>query len=495
MVHIGEIDKKRIRIWTMDFEWIDANKLLSCERIDLMAKYTFVEHRDKNYNMEWADELYMRHIEAFSGGNFSEPGNKNKTSMEAYRNTFYQLCDVMKNDTFDSSISSVPCNNDNVIGDGAHRVSAGAYYGRVLPCRIQNRIMPVYDYAFFLEHYLEPIYCDYMLTKYVEMKSNNIYVICIWPKGMEKREILPRIKEKILQTCKIVGYKEVGLSYLGLKNFMIQCYANQSWMSGVEKHFQGVEGKVDSCYSEKGLLGVYVVELLDNTKDSIYKIKAELRELFGMQNHSVHSSDTIEEAVRMVHLLFNQNSVYLLNYAKLDYDVDSYYRIKNLREYILQEKNSIEEYMIDSSTVMAIFGIRKSRDLDYITLNDKMNSISRDDIDCHNSYLKYYNMDASQLVMNPKNYGYVFDMKIITLPILMRFKENRGEKKDLEDVKLIKNLIDSTHSLKEQLYVSKIRFGRFLRNVRTKIRDFLQKHNIYFFTKLWHLLRGKGFKL
>ena len=478
----------------MDLQWISARKMLTCERIDLMAKYTYVEHKERGFNMKWADELYLRHIEAFSGGNFSEPGNENKNSIEAYRETFDELCEVMRNNQFDSNISNIPCSTEFVIGDGAHRVAAAAYFNRELPCSIVDKKMPVYDYAFFLSHYLEPVFCDYMLTKYVEMKKENVYVICIWPRGMVQKESLTKIDGIIREECRVIGYKETKMSYQGLKNFMIQCYANQEWMGGIDTRFRGVEGKVDPCYEKNGKVGVYVVELNNPKTTSIVELKARLRQYFGLENHSLHSSDTVEESIRMVHLLFNQNSLHILNNAKLDYDMDAFNRISQLKQRILQEEKSLERYVIDSSTVMSIYGIRKSRDLDYITVDDCSEDFHLKDIDCHNSALKYYKMDASEIVMNPRNYGYVFDMKIITLPVLMKFKETRGEKKDLDDVKLIKQRISNTQSLKNSLEVHLIQLGRFFRNFRTKIRDILQKHNIYFFTKLWHLIRGKGFK-
>ena len=53
-------------------------ELLVPGRIDLIAKYTYIENYVKHYDVKWFNNLYKAHIEALSGGNYTEPTNPAK---------------------------------------------------------------------------------------------------------------------------------------------------------------------------------------------------------------------------------------------------------------------------------------------------------------------------------------------------------------------------------------------------------------------------------
>lgn len=474
-------------------EWRSAREFYSARRLDLMAKYTYVEYKDKGYKTSWAKELYQKHIEAFSGGNYTEPGKENeKNSLEAYVNTFDKLIEEIKNDRFDQEISVVPYGNNHVILDGAHRTSVAMYYDKKLPYRFEKENAASYGYAFFEEHLLERRYNDFLVLKYIQEKKENIFVLCVWPRAVKegKSKAVERILE---EKCEIVAKKAVKFTYNGLRNFMIQAYEGQTWLGGVAQHYKGIEGKVDPCYADKHETQIYVLEVKEPEKNSIVDVKEEVRAVFGIGKHACHSSDNEKETLCMAQLLFNENSIHLMNNGKFDYDPELVEKLLLLKEKVLEQNKSLENYIVDSSSIMGLYGIRKTGDVDYIAL-DGDDSFQKEGFDNNNNQLNYYSSTADQLIMNPCAYVYFYGMKIITLPILMKFKQNRGKKKDIEDVQLIKDKISQTNSFRQKLQVQCIRAKRGMRNFRTKVRDWLQSHNIYFFTKLWHLMRGKGFR-
>lgn len=63
-------------------EYINARELLVPGRIDLIAKYKYIEAKEKGYNCKFINELYDKHIEAFSAGSYNEPGNDEKNSIK-----------------------------------------------------------------------------------------------------------------------------------------------------------------------------------------------------------------------------------------------------------------------------------------------------------------------------------------------------------------------------------------------------------------------------
>ena len=109
---------------------IPARLLITPERIDLMAKWIYIYHREKNLNMESARELYMHHIEAFSNGTFIEPGTEDKNSIEKYFDEFDRIIDSVKENGFDEAVSLVPVGKDGVLLDGSHRCAACAYFNK-----------------------------------------------------------------------------------------------------------------------------------------------------------------------------------------------------------------------------------------------------------------------------------------------------------------------------------------------------------------------------
>ena len=83
-------------------QMVPARQLMSPLRFDLMAKYAYAEYLLEGRESAFAEELYTKHIEAFSGGSFQEPGNESKNSAEAYRKMFRDLIDSIKTSGYDS---------------------------------------------------------------------------------------------------------------------------------------------------------------------------------------------------------------------------------------------------------------------------------------------------------------------------------------------------------------------------------------------------------
>lgn len=475
-----------------DIFQLNAKELLSGKRIDIAAKYTYAEHLDKGYDMTWATELYTKHIEAFSGGTYSED---NKRTAKDFLDSFDLLCESIKENGYKDDSEPTLISDELFSINGAHRTAACLYHDKMMNCRYYDKPSKyTYNASFFKSMFLDEKYIDYMVTKYVELKESGVYVICIWPKGYVLTEKLKKACEHIYSEAEVVYEKDIQITYNGLKNFMLQVYFDHEWVGNVQNGFKGVEGKCDPCFSKDGKLKVFIVEKKHDRQElDITKLKREIRDIFDIENHSVHSNDTKEEAIRMVHLLLNNNSVNLLNHGNLTYDKACLSRILEFQSILSNAKRDKSLYIIDSSTIMGLYGMRNVRDLDYISIDDFVPK-KKEFADKHNSYVKYYGMSETALIMNPCNYAYIFDMKIVTPSVLMDFKKNRGEEKDREDCKLIEKALSSEKSFARDFQVMIINSKRFARNFRSAVRDFLQKHNIYFFTKAWHFIRGKGFK-
>ena len=113
-------------------EEVRGRELLCPERIDLAAKIAYIEARETGGDMSFARELYRKHIEAFSEGYFTEPGDENKDSLEKFFSVFDELIDDFKKNGFNPEKSLIPVGQNNIILDGAHRTACAIYFDKTV---------------------------------------------------------------------------------------------------------------------------------------------------------------------------------------------------------------------------------------------------------------------------------------------------------------------------------------------------------------------------
>lgn len=472
-------------------KWIPARNLIVPNRLDLMAKMYYVECKEMGYDMSFAREMYKAHIEAFSDGTYTEPGNEEKTSSDVFFKAFDELINSIKDNGVLEEMSVVPVSPKGTIANGAHRVAIASYFDLSVPCQNEN-YESVYNYKFFEERLLSPKYLDFMATRYIETLDKEVNLLIMWPAALQMKDKCHRAVEYIESACggAIVYSKKLKVNYNGLRNLMIHVYADGfDWAGTIDNHFKGIQTKTDECYADSKQMIVYAIE---KSSDEVMQIKERVREIMGISKSACHSTDSVDDAVDLAHLFFNENSMHLMNYGKVDYDEALYKRIIEFKNAIKEQVNGNNwRYIIDSSSVLGLYGLRRTNDLDYLTLCDEY---LIDGFDDHSEYVKYYAKTKDELILNPENYLYAFGVKFVSLPVLKTFKTNRGEAKDKLDIKLIDDKLRNSNRLlpKIELWVSTTK--RDFRNYKVKVRNWLQKRNIYIFTKIWHFLKGKGFK-
>lgn len=451
-------------------EYINARELITADRIDLVAKIKYIEAIDKGYKTDFFEDLYRETIAAFSDDTYKEPGNKEKNSFKKYTKIFKELIDEIKNNGFDINKSIIPVGKNNAIMDGAHRVSIAAYFNLDIPIVRFENIEIKYDADFFMMKQMNLEYINYLIYEFCKLK-NNIYAICLWQKCSPEDvfKSLAKIKEK----CNVIYRYKISLNYNGLKNLMVQIYNKHDWVGSYKDHHKGVLTKVDNCYSENKDINIILVET-DNV-DEILKLKNSIREDVKIGNHSIHSTDNINETLQLLSLTLNENSVYGLN----NYNPDKYYKFnvkfEKFKEIIKTNNISVDDVAIDSSAIMALFGIRENEDIDAIINEKYVNLFDEIGLDDHNNQIVFYNKSIDDLLYNPCNYFIYDGIKFLTLSNLLIMKKNRNEQKDQEDVILINNnLSDSKKSGNFKILLKKT-IRRIKRKTKKNLVDLLKK--------------------
>ena len=296
---------------------VDAKELLCPARLDLAAKLFYIDAKANNADLAYAKEVYQRHIQAFSEGTYTEPGDQHKNSLEKFYEVMDTLIAEFKDSGFDPSKSLIPVGDNNVILDGAHRTACAIYFNKkVTVIRFVGKTVQ-FGYEYFRSRKLSEEFLETMAITYSRFAVAPLYCACIWPiADSAKRETAIQF---IKDQYSIVLERDISLEKLGLRNLMIQVYQQQAWIGTEEDQFRGVMGKVDACFRPRASTKVILFE--GGGLDEVLALKENIRNIFSIDKHSIHISDSNQETNLMVEVLFQANSRYALNYGKPERNV------------------------------------------------------------------------------------------------------------------------------------------------------------------------------
>lgn len=446
---------------------IKAKDLLTHTRFDLAFKLLYLEMMDKD--VRFAKEIYKHHIRAFSLGKFTEPGNEEKNSIDKFLEEFHKTFEDIQINGFDSSKTLIPLSKNGSIANGAHRIASAIYLNKDVECVQIDTANHIYDYKFFYSRNVPSEMLDVVATKFVEY-ADNVHVAFLWPtaKGNDK-EI-----EKVIPN--IVYRKEMTLTPNGAHNLLSQIYYGEEWLGSVEDDFRGSKGKLVECF--KTFEPVRIIAFQANSLDDVLKIKDKVREIFNVGKHSIHITDTKEEAIRIARVVFNDNSIHFLNYAKPNRYISTHTKIDKFKEFIVKNELDVNDVVLDSGIVLSAYGLRESSDIDYFV--DDNEKLKYNDVE-----LEYNDEEKLELIYNPKNYFYFNDFKFISFNQLYKMKQNRGEEKDKNDCKMMEALIENdrfkkiVNKWKQSFYYMKIKTSASLIKVLKNIGFYELTRAIY----------------
>lgn len=261
--------------------------------------------------------------------------------------------------------------------------------------------------------------------------SNQLMIV--WPK-LASIAGISDIYNLVSKYADVVNKKSIITSFKGLRIVLTQVYEGESWLGDSYNHFYGTYVKGRECWQDKGI--IYVFDLKGD-ESKILECKKVIRSISGLGNSACHTTNTNDEYVKIKAFLYNKNSLDLIKKGNL-------FKYKGLYEKILKYKEIIKDnpdcFVIASSTVLELYGLRKSRDIDYLTIDDSFD-YNDEEIGNHLDCIDYYPCSINDLVTNPDNYIWIWGVKIISLDRLLEFKEKRMEiPKDIKDIKLIKKM-------------------------------------------------------
>lgn len=469
-------------------EWIDAKELVTPHRLDLIAKILYAEALDKGRNLKYARGLYTRIIEACTNGMFIESGQeKSKKCFQDYDNTFKQLMHDVQQQGLDASKSVVPVSEEGIIMDGSHRVALSAYYNRKVPIVRFSLSYPSMGAAFFSKRLLPQEDIELLLIRLCEW-CRNIYCACLWPaaKGNEQRKLALNM---IAGAGNSLYVKEITISYNGLKNLIPQIYVSKSWAGGIEDRFFSSLPKVDAVYGPEKLT-VCLFTCAD--LEQVINLKNDIRKIFNIAENSIHITDYPEETLSLVKILLNDNSIDFLNKANPFKYKELNQNLSFFKEKVKASGFDIDDFVIDSSAVMGLYGIRQPSDIDYLTIlsREQLDALDKNIFGNHEQELRWHESCKDELIYDPQNFFVYFDLKFVTLNVLRSFKAKRGEPKDKLDVESIDAYIHNEYGVGQWCRNARLLILRYFRNAAYSTIKRLGLYNtarrVYHFIKKLH---------
>ncbi|MFR2616859.1 hypothetical protein [Parabacteroides goldsteinii] len=423
---------------------INARELLSHNRFDIYAKLLYIDHKIKGVDMSYAMSVYKKHIEVITGYSFAEHGQPLKNSFDKFVECFDHLIEVFQSKGFDPTLSLIPVDADNLPMDGSHRVSCAAYFNKIV------RVIKFVDYKSFLytSKWFEENHLFENVLRAISLEAcnwhSNLYMACLWPRAYAQKEKRQQALLMLEKSACIVSHFHVNLGENGLRNLLIQVYGFMSWIGNVQNHFLGIYHKLNEiCFSSNDPIVEFIL-FQGRDLEYVLDLKEKIRNIFGQGKGSIHITDNMEETKQIARLIYNPNSLDHIKYAYPDKFLQSWNVCIKYKELLIKNGFNLQNYIIDSSMVMAINGIREAETLNYFTIDSKekqdtLHSILPSYMECNDKYAIYHDIPIKDMIYVPQNYFVFNDLKFLTLDAVMRFKKKKGKKKDLLDVNLIRS--------------------------------------------------------
>lgn len=456
---------------------IKANKLLTYNRFDIAFKLIYLEMLE--YNVSFSENIYKEHIKAFSLGKFTEPGNESKNTFDKFIEEFKNTFEDIKKNGFNNSKTLIALSKSETIVNGSHRIASSIYLDKSIDCIQMNIDEHIYDYNFFYKRNVPKEMLDKVATKFVEY-AQNIHIAFIWPSAIGNDEKI----EEIIPN--IVYRKNIKLNPNGAHNLLSQIYYEEDWLGDTKNNFKGVNGKLVECF--KTFDSIKIIAFQATNLDEVLNIKEQIRKVFNIGKHSIHISDTKEEAIQVARIVFNQNSIHFLNYAKPNKYTSSFAKIDNFKNFIKDNKMKFSDFLLDSSMTLSIYGLREAKDIDYFYNGGDIIQ-EYDNINIHDEVLCYHEEEKVDLLYNQNFYFYFNNIKFISFSQLYKMKKNRNETKDKNDCAMMKNFLENNiikkniYAVLQNMFYLKVKFLSIMMNTLRYLGIYNSIKKLYYFIK------------
>jgi hypothetical protein len=380
-------------------------------RLDLAAKLHFLKH-SANPDL-YPARLYDAHIHAFSLGDMTEPGNEQKAGADGFRADFLALRERMRKHGFDADVSLMPLAADGTIINGGHRVACALDLGVEL-VGVETDLEPVdYDWRYFRDRGMAGDDLEAMVLAYLTYDPHAALAF-LWPAAPTRTADAERLLGRP------VFRKGLNLSEKAGHNLLSQVYAGEDWLGSPSDGYAGIANKLAPCFSSSRplrLLALSLPSVLDRVA-----LKDQIRLILGHDKHTIHITDTQQEAVDLGRLLLSRQGLHFLEHASPTRFPQVAARVAEFRRQIILQGGDAEDTALDTGMVVGAYGLREPGDVDY-------RSSARIELP-----------EPFERRLDPGMHFHFWGQRFVSLPLVAEMKRRRLAGRDREDLLLIEDL-------------------------------------------------------
>jgi hypothetical protein len=471
-------------------KYIESTKLLSWNRWDIIIKYyyVYVYLLYQGNPPKWILNLYSDHILVLNGGKEEktvfQPNSKD--SVNHFIQDFNKLISSILSNGFNVQ-HNIPITHKGTILNGGHRIAISSALNLSIPYKtIKDNITLSFPSHGFKDRqkykHIMPKISDIAPKNSLMEWQNDLIALNLVIKQKNYRIILffstnnytkyTTQIEKFIQDNKtdIVYTKEIILSRTGIYKLTQHLYYT-------EKHVN-VNWKTNQIYSVDPNINKYkstimVIhsndnKIIDQLSKSGGKLKNELREIMN-GHHQIHITDNEDDTNMVAKLVLHNPSIEFINIASVNNYDTTLAQLESYKKYIhgvykiyktlfekKEHKNKLNDnkctapyqsleqfkdmFCLSSSYILALYGIRKNLDIDFIYDNEFFPDILNQRVEriSHNKYQQYYQVPIKDLIHDPNKYFYFMGCKCLKLENIKNMKLKRNESpKDVLDIQLI----------------------------------------------------------
>ena len=282
-------------------ETLPARDLLSPARFDLFAKLYYLSNRENQPDL--ARKVYLEHIRCFNPEG-KEPGRDDKAGFDCFLDSFILLFDEIREHGFNPKISLIPVGSNGVILDGAHRVAILAFLDLpVTICRFDGVISKgPFDYQYFIRRGLSQELADQIAFEAAHW-LRNLRVACLWPR-MGNAQMKDSAERILDEQFPVLYTRNVLISRQTLHRLMVNVYQSQKWIGTKGNDFLGAKDKAARCFDINRQ--VRFVFFIGSNPEAVMTIKDRIRKIQSFGKHTLHITDTEDEATKLALLVLTE---------------------------------------------------------------------------------------------------------------------------------------------------------------------------------------------
>lgn len=421
---------------------VDASAIISnSSRFDLGIKYNYAKSLlNLGYVPTVYVQDYLEHINSFNSFYEEEPI---KRSPDDFIKSFDSLIENLKENGYQESEDKIFVTATGELLNGAHRVSTLAALSREVNVHEVAEDADLYDFEYFQKKNLREDASDRGIIGALEIKSDTRLLI-VYP--VVPNQFEPEIEFQISKRGTLFFKKWIPANFNLITNIKMINY----YIHGDEKHLDWVGSSSDKFsgirrHAEKsmgsGRIRFYLIKNI-SVEDFLH-LKTDLRNAFGVENFSLHGTDSFEETQDVIHAVCHPES---LRCAKKNLTSSSFRLAGWLKEmtYALSADTRVRTmFCIGGSGPLGAFGARQISDLDLLSEMPLEEFRQNSFVSFHDVRSVPYGSSVMEFLIDPGKHFYFLGFKFISVNELKKMKLNRKETKDFYDLHLLEEIIDS----------------------------------------------------